>query len=130
MSRRKKNTCKCYVNEEIGHFTNQCRNKNNNKIIEALGSLDYVELDEEEALELTLENNKGIIELIEEEIEIEDGDYSDTDEELNFMMTEGISIENLKRRRICHRKFTRKRNIKKLNITNNTKRRNISKINI
>ena len=36
----------------------------NNKLIETLGSLDYFELSEEEALDLTLKNNEGIVEIV------------------------------------------------------------------
>ena len=34
--------------------------------METLGSLDYVELSEDEALDLALSNNKGIVEIIED----------------------------------------------------------------
>lgn len=43
---------------EVGHFANECKNRKNNKLIETLGSLDYFELSENEALDLTLKNNK------------------------------------------------------------------------
>ena len=38
-----------------------------------MGSLDYVELSEDEALDLALDNNKGIIEII------EDNEYEESD---------------------------------------------------
>lgn len=61
-------------------------------MIEDLGSLHYKELEEEAAaaLELAL-NNKGIA----EEIENDDIDVS-SDEEINFMMTNEVSLWNLK----------------------------------
>ena len=42
------------------------KNKKNNKLIETSGSLDYVELSEDEALDLALSNNKGIVEIMED----------------------------------------------------------------
>ena len=45
---------------------NECKNRKNNKIIETLGSLDYIELSEDEALDLALGNNKRIVEIIKE----------------------------------------------------------------
>jgi len=44
---------------EIGHYANEYKNRNNNKLVENIGSLGYFELSEEEALDLTLNNNKG-----------------------------------------------------------------------
>lgn len=41
-------------------YANQGKNKKNDKLIEALG-LDYIELEEQEALKLALENNKEIV---------------------------------------------------------------------
>ena len=61
-----KNNCKCWACGEVGHYANECKNKKNNKLIEMLGSLDYVEFSEDEALDLTLGNNKGIAEIIED----------------------------------------------------------------
>ena len=46
-----------------------------------MGSLDYVELSEDEALDLALSNNKGIVEIIEDN-EYEESDY----EETSYMM--------------------------------------------
>ena len=40
------------------------KNWENNKLIHALDSLDYFEPNEEEALDLTLENNEKIVEII------------------------------------------------------------------
>jgi len=48
-------------------------------LIETLGSIDYFELSEEEALDLALSNNKGIVEIIledeYEEIHCEEASY-------------------------------------------------------
>ena len=46
-----------------GHYANECKNRKNNKLIETLGSLDYFEISEEKALDLALNNNKGIVEI-------------------------------------------------------------------
>ena len=46
-----------------------------------MGSLDYVELNEDEALDLALSNNKGIVEIILDN-EYEESDY----EEISYMM--------------------------------------------
>ena len=59
-----KNNCECWAWGEVGHYANECKNRKNNKLIETLGSLDYVELSENEALNLALSNNKGIVEII------------------------------------------------------------------
>ena len=59
-----KNNCKCWACREVGHYTNECNNRKNNKVIENLGSLDYIELSEDKALDLVLNNNKGIVEII------------------------------------------------------------------
>ena len=63
--------------EKQGITANECKNKKNNKLIETLGSLDYVELSEDETLDLTLGNNKGIVEIIEDN-EYEESDYEET----------------------------------------------------
>ena len=39
----------------------ECKNMKNNKLIEILGGLGYIQLSEEEALSLALNNNKGIV---------------------------------------------------------------------
>ncbi|XP_021722592.1 uncharacterized protein LOC110690074 [Chenopodium quinoa] len=71
-------------------YANECK-KANHKLMEALGSWDYIEIPEDEAFNLALSNNKGIVEIIEEEneyneepedSEFEDGNY----EEINNMM--------------------------------------------
>ena len=46
-------------------------------MIETLGSLDYFELSEEEALDLTLNNNKRIVEIILED-KYKESDYEET----------------------------------------------------
>ena len=50
-------------------------NRKNNKLIETLGSLDYVGLSEDEALDLALNNNKGMVEIILDN-EYEESDYA------------------------------------------------------
>ena len=56
-----KNNCKCWACGEVEHYTNECKNKKNSKLIETLGSLDYFEISEEEALDLALNNNKELL---------------------------------------------------------------------
>ena len=51
-----------------------------------MGSLDYVELSEDETLDLALGNNKGIVEII------EDNEYEESDYEETSHMMEGSSI--------------------------------------
>ena len=46
-------------------------------LIETLGNLDYIELSENEALDLALNNNKGIVEIILEN-EYEESDHEET----------------------------------------------------
>ena len=77
----RKNNCKCWACAEVGHHANECKNRKNNKLIETLGSLDYVKLSEDEALDLTLNNNKGIVEIILDN-EYEESNY----EEISHMM--------------------------------------------
>ena len=72
-----KNNCKCQACGEIGHYANECKNRENNKLIETLESLDYVEFSENEALDLSLNNNKGIVEIILDN-EDEESDYKET----------------------------------------------------
>ena len=59
-----KNNCKCCACGEVGHHANKCKNRRNNKLIETLDNIDYIELSEDEALDLALSNNKGIVEII------------------------------------------------------------------
>ena len=61
-----KNNCKCWACGEVGHYANECKNRKNNKLIKTLGSLDCVELSENEAIDLALalNNNKGIVKII------------------------------------------------------------------
>ena len=54
-----------------------CKSRKNNKLIETLGSLDYVELSEDETLDLALNNNKGIVEIISDN-EYKESDYEQT----------------------------------------------------
>ena len=60
----RKNNYKCWAYEKVGHYVNECTYRKNNKLIEALGSLEYIELSEDEALDLFLSNNKVIVEII------------------------------------------------------------------
>ena len=53
-----KNNCKYWACGEVEHNANECKNGKNNKLIETLGNLDYVEFSEDEALDLALGNNK------------------------------------------------------------------------
>jgi len=54
-----KNNCKCSAFGEVGYYANECKNRKNNKLIETLGSLDYVEFSEDEALDLAPNNNRN-----------------------------------------------------------------------
>jgi len=58
----------------------------NNELIKTLGSLDYIEHSEDEALDLALSNNKGIV------IIILDNEYEKSDYEETSHMMESISI--------------------------------------
>ena len=71
------NNCKCWACGKVGHYTNECKNRKNNKPIEILGSLDYVELSEDETLDLAQVNNKGIVEIIKDN-EYEESNYEET----------------------------------------------------
>ncbi|XP_021731431.1 FK506-binding protein 3-like [Chenopodium quinoa] len=67
--------------------------------MEALGSWDYIEIPEDEALELAFSNNKGIVEIIEEENEYnEEPEVSDEFEDENYEeinnIMEGEELEN------------------------------------
>jgi len=53
-----KNNCKCWACREVGHYANQCKSRKHDKLIETLESLNYVELREDEALDLALINRK------------------------------------------------------------------------
>ena len=61
-------------------------NKKNSKLIETLGILEYFELSKEEALNLTLKNNKRIVQIVLED-EYKESDYKETND-----MMESISI--------------------------------------
>ena len=56
-----------------------------------MGSLDYVELTEDEASDLDLSNNKGIVEIIEDN-EYEESDYEET---IHMMKSSSISLGDL-----------------------------------
>ena len=63
----------------------------NNKLIKTLGSLDYIELGEDEALDLALSNNKGIVK-IKEDNEYEERDYEETS---HMMESRSVSLGDL-----------------------------------
>ena len=86
-----KNNYKCWACREVGHYANECKNRKNNKLIETLGSLDYVELSEDEPLELVLGNNKGIVKIIEDN-EYEESDYEETSP---MMKSSSVSLGDL-----------------------------------
>ena len=44
----RKNSCKCWPCEEVGHYANECQYMNNQNLNEALGTLHYSELSEQE----------------------------------------------------------------------------------
>ena len=56
-----------------------------------MGSLDYVELSEDETLDLALGNNKGIIEIIKDN-EYEESDYEETS---HMMKSRSVSLSDL-----------------------------------
>jgi len=87
-----KNNCKCWACGKVGYCANECKNKKNNMLIETLGSLDYFEISEEEALDLTLNNNKGIVDVTIEEEEYEETDYEETS---HMMENSSFSIGDL-----------------------------------
>jgi len=68
------------------------QNKKNNKHIETLGSLYYFEINEEEALNIALNNNKEIVEMTIEEEEYEEPDY---EEASHMIENSSISLGDL-----------------------------------
>jgi len=84
-----KNNCKCWAYGEVLHYVNECKSRKNNKLIETLGSLDYFEISEEEALDLALNNNKGIVEITRDEEEYEETEY---EESSHMMESSAISL--------------------------------------
>jgi len=87
-----KNNCKCWAHGEVGHNVDEYKNRKNNKLIETLESLDYVELSEAEALDLASSNNKVIVEIILDN-ESEESDY----EETSYMMeSSSVSLDDLR----------------------------------
>ena len=72
-----KNKCKGWTCEQGGYYANGCKIRKNNKPIDTLSSIDYFELSVEEALDLTLKNNKKIVEIVVED-EHEESDYEKT----------------------------------------------------
>ena len=59
-------------------------------------SLDYVELSEDEALDLALGNNKGIVEIIEDN-EYEESDYEET---IHTMESSSVSLGDLQEKNL------------------------------
>ena len=86
-----KNNCKCWACGKVWHFPNECKNRKNNKLIETLGSLDYIKLSEDEALDLAVSNNKGIVEIIMDN-EYEESDYEETS---HMMESSSVSLGDL-----------------------------------
>ena len=76
---------------EIDHYANECENTKNNKLMETLGSLDYFELNGEEALDLALKKNKKIVEIMLED-KYEESDYQETS---YIKESSSISLGNL-----------------------------------
>ena len=82
---------KCWAYEEIGHYANEYKNKKTNKLIKTLGSLNYLEIWEEEALDLALKN-KEIVEIV-----MEDEYKSNYEKTSHMMESNSISLSNLQR---------------------------------
>ena len=78
---------------EVGHYAHECKNGKSNKLIKTLGSLDYFEFNEEEALDLTLKNNNGIVKIILEDA-YKDNDYEKTS---HIMKSSSISLGDLQK---------------------------------
>ena len=87
----RKNNYKCWTCREVGHYANECKNRKNNKLTETLGRLDYAELRKDEALDLTVNNNKEIVEIIEDN-EYEESDYEETS---HMMESSSVSLGDL-----------------------------------
>ena len=77
--------------EKVGHYGNECKNMKSNKLIETLGNLDYVDLSKDEALDLALNNNKGIVEITLNNV-YEESDYEETS---HMIESSSISLGNL-----------------------------------
>jgi len=86
-----KNNSKYWVCGKVGHYANECKNTNDGKLIETLGSLYYFEFHEEEALDLALKNNKEIVRIVPED-KYEESDYEETS---HIMKSSSISLGNL-----------------------------------
>jgi len=59
----RKNNCKCWTYEEVGRYANECKTKENNKLIEILGRLDYFEVSKEQALDLAPKTTRELLKL-------------------------------------------------------------------
>jgi len=81
-------------NGEVGHYAGECKNRKNNKLIKAVGSLDCFEISKEEALDLILKKNKRIIKII-IEYEYKESDYEKTS---HVMESSSISLGDLQRK--------------------------------
>jgi len=88
---QEKTTANTRHEEKLGHYANECKNRKHNKLIETLDSLDYIELGEEEALDLTLNNTKGIVEIILDN-KYEKSDYKETS---YIMKSSSVSLSDL-----------------------------------
>ena len=66
------------------------------KLVETLGNLDYVQRSEDEALDLALSNNKGIVEImLDSEYEESDYEESDYEETSHMMESNSVSLSDL-----------------------------------
>ena len=89
----RKNSCKCWACEEVGHYGNECQYRNYYKLSEALGTLHYSELSEEGVLDLALKKNKETIEIAMED-EYEESDYEDISHMINNKETAETVMED------------------------------------
>ena len=91
VSWQKKTNYECWTYREVGHYTNECKNRKNSKLIETLSSLDYCEFIEEQGLALALKINKGIFKIVLED-KYEGSDYEGTS---HMMKSSSISFGDL-----------------------------------
>ena len=78
------------VCRDVDYYANECKSKQNNKLIETLGSLDYFEFSKKEALDLALKNKSIIKMVLEDEYE-----ESDQEETSHIMESSSISLGDL-----------------------------------
>ena len=62
----RKNNYNYWLCGEIGNYTKECKHRKN-KFIKTLGSSVHFEFSKEEALDLALKNNKGIVDIVMED---------------------------------------------------------------